>query len=149
MYFCVCKGTCVRAGWWKGGGRGCAGGGKKIPCERIVCVCACDCVCFTPSLLSVTPPNASAILLHLASWLRLYFSSEHEYNLHPSRSPDGTKLAAGCMDGSVAVWDLASQKLLGRCGGHHKPVRSLTFTAGAGWAAVGAVGGGVVNTSPN
>eukprot|EP00198_Chlamydomonas_reinhardtii_P010161 XP_001699498.1 predicted protein [Chlamydomonas reinhardtii] len=52
-----------------------------------------------------------------------------QFVLSAAYSPDGTKLAAGCMDGSVAVWDLASQKLLGRCGGHHKPVRSLTFTA--------------------
>ncbi|KAG2446943.1 hypothetical protein HYH02_008098 [Chlamydomonas schloesseri] len=52
-----------------------------------------------------------------------------QFVLSAAYSPDGTKLAAGCMDGSVAVWDLSSQKLLGRCGGHHKPVRSLAFTA--------------------
>lgn len=45
-------------------------------------------------------------------------------------SPDGQRLAAGSMDGTVAVWDVPSAKLLGKCEGHHKPVRSLAFTPG-------------------
>jgi hypothetical protein len=30
----------------------------------------------------------------------------------------------------LQVYDLASSKLLGKCEGHHKPVRSLVFTPG-------------------
>ncbi|KXZ50523.1 hypothetical protein GPECTOR_16g698 [Gonium pectorale] len=52
-----------------------------------------------------------------------------QFVLSCAYSPDGTRLAAGCMDGSVAVWDLGTSKLLGRCEGHHKPVRSVAFTA--------------------
>eukprot|EP00775_Hariotina_reticulata_P004809 gene4809-5057_t len=46
-------------------------------------------------------------------------------------SPDKQLLAAGAMDGTVAVWDLTSGgQLLHLAGfkGHHKPVRSLAFT---------------------
>uniref|UniRef100_A0A383VP69 Uncharacterized protein n=1 Tax=Tetradesmus obliquus TaxID=3088 RepID=A0A383VP69_TETOB len=46
-------------------------------------------------------------------------------------SPDRQLLAAGAMDGSVAVWDLAAGGQLLHIGGlkgHHKPVRSLAFT---------------------
>jgi WD40 repeat protein len=48
-------------------------------------------------------------------------------------SPDKQLLAAGAMDGTVAVWDLASGgQLLHLAGftGHHKPVRNLAFTPG-------------------
>ncbi|KAF8059673.1 VIP3 [Scenedesmus sp. PABB004] len=46
-------------------------------------------------------------------------------------SPDKRLLAAGAMDGTVAVWDLGSGgQLLHMAGlkGHHKPVRKLAFT---------------------
>lgn len=46
-------------------------------------------------------------------------------------SPDKQLLAAGAMDGSVAVWDMGSGGQLLHAGGlkgHHKPVRSLAFT---------------------
>lgn len=46
-------------------------------------------------------------------------------------SPNKQLLAAGAMDGTVAVWDLAAGGQLLHMGGlkgHHKPVRSLTFT---------------------
>eukprot|EP00879_Flechtneria_rotunda_P014924 GHRR01015594.1.p1 GENE.GHRR01015594.1~~GHRR01015594.1.p1 ORF type:complete len:263 (+),score=49.04 GHRR01015594.1:158-946(+) len=49
-------------------------------------------------------------------------------------SPDKQLLAAGAMDGTVAVWDLASGGQLLHMGGlkgHHKPVRNLAFTPGA------------------
>jgi WD repeat-containing protein 61 len=50
-------------------------------------------------------------------------------------SPDRQLLAAGAMDGTVAVWDVAAGGQLLHIGGlkgHHKPVRSLAFTPG-GW----------------
>ena len=46
-------------------------------------------------------------------------------------SPDGRRLASGSMDGTVAVFDTASGKLLHTLDGHFKPVRSLAFTPGA------------------
>ena len=46
-------------------------------------------------------------------------------------SPDGRRLACGAMDGTVAVFDVPSGKLLHTLTGHHKPVRDLTFTPGA------------------
>ncbi|GAX84435.1 hypothetical protein CEUSTIGMA_g11855.t1 [Chlamydomonas eustigma] len=42
-------------------------------------------------------------------------------------SPDGKRLACGAMDGTVAVYDVASGTALGVLQGHYKPVRSLTF----------------------
>jgi WD40 repeat protein len=48
-------------------------------------------------------------------------------------SPDRQLLAAGAMDGTVAVWDVAAGGQLLHIGGlkgHHKPVRSLAFTPG-------------------
>lgn len=45
-------------------------------------------------------------------------------------SPDGKRLACGTMDGSVFIFDVAANKLLGNVEGHYKPVRSLTFTPG-------------------
>lgn len=52
-----------------------------------------------------------------------------QFVLCAAYSPDGSRLAAGCMDGTVALWDVGSSKLLGRCEGHHKPVRSVAFTS--------------------
>lgn len=43
-------------------------------------------------------------------------------------SPDFTKLACGTMDGTVAVFDVVTQKLVSRLEGHYKAVRSLCFT---------------------
>jgi WD repeat-containing protein 61 len=43
-------------------------------------------------------------------------------------SPDGTKIAAGAMDGSVAIFDATTGAILHRLEGHFKPVRSVTFT---------------------
>lgn len=44
---------------------------------------------------------------------------------------DFTKVACGAMDGTVAVFDVASQKLISRLDGHYKPVRSLAFVPGS------------------
>ena len=46
-------------------------------------------------------------------------------------SPDGRRLACGCMDGSVTVFDTGSRKPLHQLEGHYKPVRGLAFTPGA------------------
>lgn len=59
-------------------------------------------------------------------------------------SPDKQLLAAGAMDGTVAVWDIAAGGQLLHMGGlkgHHKPVRSLTFTPGVWSGVVQSVGG--------
>lgn len=45
-------------------------------------------------------------------------------------SPDGRRIAAGGMDGTVAVFDTATGKMLHTLEGHFKPVRDLTFTPG-------------------
>jgi WD40 repeat protein len=42
-------------------------------------------------------------------------------------SPDGRRVACGAMDGTVAVFDSGSGKLLHTLEGHAMPVRSLTF----------------------
>jgi WD repeat-containing protein 61 len=47
-------------------------------------------------------------------------------------SPDGATLACGAADGGVALFDVATGGLLHSLAGHHKPVRSLAFTPGAG-----------------
>ncbi len=43
---------------------------------------------------------------------------------------DGRRIAAGGMDGTVALFDAATGKLLHTLDGHFKPVRDLTFTPG-------------------
>ncbi len=45
-------------------------------------------------------------------------------------SPDGRRLACGVMDGTVAVFDVPSGKLMHTLTGHHKPVRDVCFTPG-------------------
>lgn len=45
-------------------------------------------------------------------------------------SPDGKYIAAGGMDGTVALFDAAAGKLVASLPGHYKPVRGLTFTPG-------------------
>lgn len=59
--------------------------------------------------------------------------AKERFVLSVAFSPDKRLLAAGAMDGTVAVWDLASGGQLLHIGGlkgHHKPVRSLAFTPG-------------------
>ena len=41
------------------------------------------------------------------------------------------------MDGGVAIFDVGSGKLMHTLEGHHKPVRSLTFTPGTASLSVG------------
>ena len=45
-------------------------------------------------------------------------------------SPDGSRIACGCMDGIVAVFDVSTGKLVSVLEGHFKPVRSVAFTPG-------------------
>jgi len=44
-------------------------------------------------------------------------------------SPDGRRLACGAMDGTVALFDVDTGKLLHTLAGHAMPVRSLCFSA--------------------
>mmetsp|Transcript_23081 Transcript_23081/g.55228 ORF Transcript_23081/g.55228 Transcript_23081/m.55228 type:complete len:320 (-) Transcript_23081:232-1191(-) len=53
---------------------------------------------------------------------------QSDFTLSVAISPDGTRLAAGSMEGNVALFDLASGKLLHSLEGHCKAVRSLEFT---------------------
>lgn len=55
---------------------------------------------------------------------------KERFTLSVAYSPDGRRLAAGGMDGTVAVFDVATSKLLHTLDGHFRPVRSLTFTPG-------------------
>jgi len=55
---------------------------------------------------------------------------KERFVLSVAYSPDGKRLACGSMDGSVAIFDVVSGKLLHTLDGHFKPVRSLTFTPG-------------------
>lgn len=48
----------------------------------------------------------------------------------PPLAADGRRIAAGGMDGTVALFDAATGKLLHTLDGHFKPVRDLTFTPG-------------------
>lgn len=45
-------------------------------------------------------------------------------------SPDGTRIACGCMDGIVVVFDVSTTKIAALLEGHFKPVRSIAFTPG-------------------
>mmetsp|Transcript_22400 Transcript_22400/g.61887 ORF Transcript_22400/g.61887 Transcript_22400/m.61887 type:complete len:317 (+) Transcript_22400:46-996(+) len=53
---------------------------------------------------------------------------KERFVLSVAYSPDGKRLACGAMDGTVALFDVASTQLLGLLEGHYKPVRSLAFT---------------------
>ena len=50
--------------------------------------------------------------------------------LSVSYSPDGQRVACGCQDGTVCIFDCQSGQLLHSLEGHYKPVRSVTFTPG-------------------
>lgn len=56
---------------------------------------------------------------------------KEKFVLSVAYSPDGERLACGCMDGSVTVFDTGSRKPLHQLEGHYKPVRGLAFTPGA------------------
>lgn len=53
-----------------------------------------------------------------------------KFVLSVAYSPDGKRLACGVMDGTVAVFDVPSGKLMHFLTGHHKPVRDVCFTPG-------------------
>lgn len=53
---------------------------------------------------------------------------KERFVLSVAYSPDGRRLAAGSMDGTVAVFDVASGQMLHSLKGHFKPVRGVTFT---------------------
>ena len=55
---------------------------------------------------------------------------QDKFVLSVAQSPDGRRLASGSMDGSVAIFDLATGIMLHTLEGHFKPVRSLCFTPG-------------------
>jgi transcription initiation factor TFIID subunit 5 len=47
-------------------------------------------------------------------------------------SPDGASLAAGCDDGSIAVWDLGSAQAQAQLAGHTSAVHTLAWSHGSG-----------------
>ncbi|MEW5297899.1 MAG: hypothetical protein WDW38_003805 [Sanguina aurantia] len=51
-----------------------------------------------------------------------------QFVLSVAYSPDGLRIAAGAMDGTVAVFDTTTSKLLYRLEGHHRPVRCVVFS---------------------
>ena len=53
-----------------------------------------------------------------------------KFVLSVAYSPDGQRIAAGAMDGSVAVFDVNQGRLLHMLEGHKMPVRSLAFSPG-------------------
>ena len=44
-----------------------------------------------------------------------------------SLSPDGSKLASGCKDASIVIWDLLADKQDSLFFGHQNPISSLSF----------------------
>mmetsp|Transcript_22951 Transcript_22951/g.58651 ORF Transcript_22951/g.58651 Transcript_22951/m.58651 type:complete len:315 (-) Transcript_22951:284-1228(-) len=54
--------------------------------------------------------------------------TRERFVLSVAYSPDGSRLACGAMDGTVAVFDTTTGQSVGVMEGHHKPVRSLAFT---------------------
>uniref|UniRef100_A0A7R9YWT7 Anaphase-promoting complex subunit 4 WD40 domain-containing protein n=1 Tax=Chlamydomonas euryale TaxID=1486919 RepID=A0A7R9YWT7_9CHLO len=53
--------------------------------------------------------------------------SPHRFALSIAYAPDGSRVACGASDGTVAVWDCTTLQPLCVCEGHTKPVRSLSF----------------------
>lgn len=79
------------------------------------------------------PQNPDAPTATEAQLLQLPAVTEEKHKkerfvLSVAYSPDWSKLACGAMDGTVAVYDLGTGKVLSKLEGHHKPVRSLCFT---------------------
>lgn len=54
--------------------------------------------------------------------------SSGKFVLSVAWSPDGRRIACGCMDGTIAVFDVERAKLLHHLEGHFMPVRSLVFS---------------------
>ena len=65
-----------------------------------------------------------------AGWQADEKHKREKYVLSVAFSPDGRRLACGVMDGTVAVFDVPSGKLMHTLTGHHKPVRDVCFTPG-------------------
>lgn len=63
-------------------------------------------------------------------------TKKDKFVLSVAYSLDGSKLACGCMDGTVAIFDVNTGSLLSTCAGHFKPVRSVAFTPGGPWSPV-------------
>ena len=54
-----------------------------------------------------------------------------KFVLSVAYSPDGKRIAAGAMDGSVAVFDVHQGRLMHVLEGHKMPVRDVAFSPGA------------------
>jgi len=54
--------------------------------------------------------------------------SEGKFTMSVTYSPDGSRVACGSFDGNVQVFDVESGKAILKLTGHHKAVRSLTFS---------------------
>ncbi|PSC74984.1 WD repeat-containing 61 [Micractinium conductrix] len=76
-------------------------------------------------LLDVTAQGEAAVLAMPEPTER---QRREKFVLSVAYSPDGRRIAAGGMDGTVAVFDAPTGKLLHTLDGHFKPVRDLTFT---------------------
>mmetsp|Transcript_11145 Transcript_11145/g.19485 ORF Transcript_11145/g.19485 Transcript_11145/m.19485 type:complete len:317 (-) Transcript_11145:706-1656(-) len=71
----------------------------------------------TAMLMELTLPQATEDRLR----------AKERFVLSVAYSPDGQRLACGAMDGTVAIFDVATGKHLNSLQGHFKPVRSLQF----------------------
>lgn len=57
-------------------------------------------------------------------------AKREKFVLSVAYSPDGKKIACGCQDGTLCLFDCQTGKLLHSLEGHYRPVRSVTFTPG-------------------
>ena len=57
-------------------------------------------------------------------------AKREKFVLSVAYSPDGQRIACGCQDGTICVFECKTGQLLHSLEGHYKPVRSLTFTPG-------------------
>lgn len=83
--------------------------------------------------LFTSPTSSSASTsLALSNRVPLYTDGatppDKQFALSVACSPDGKKAAVGCMDGTVAVVDLATQRTIHLMRHHVKPVRTVRFT---------------------
>lgn len=89
--------------------------------------CMAHCSCPRPST-SGGPHDNYSFLYGLVQTDEKF--KKDKFVLSVAFSPDGRRLACGVMDGTIAVFDVPSGKLLNTLTGHHKPVRDVCFTPG-------------------